>query len=53
MVTRRRPADIAGAIIAAAFVLLGTASIGVFFVPSVVALIALGVGDRRALRSTT
>ena len=49
----RRPADIVGAATAAAFVVLGMASIGVFFIPCAVALVALALRDRPASRPAT
>jgi hypothetical protein len=45
-----RPAAIAGAAIAAAFVVIGLASVGLFFVPSAAALIALAVAPQPSSR---
>ena len=48
----RRPAAIAGAVIASAFVVLGMLSVGMFFFPSAIALIALA-GARPSSRPAT
>ena len=51
--TLRRPADIVGAAIATGFVVLGMASVGMFFIPSALALIALALGARPSSRPAT
>jgi len=49
----RRPADIVGATIATAFVVLGMASVGMFFAPSALGLIVLATAARPSSRSAT
>ena len=49
----RRPAAIAGAVTAGAFVVLGMASVGMFFLPSALGLIALAQATDRSSRPAT
>jgi hypothetical protein len=49
----RRPAAIGGAVISGVFVLLGMATVGMFFVPSVLGLIALAVTMEPSSRPAT
>ena len=49
----RRPAAIGGAVIASVFVVLGMMSVGMFFLPSAVALIALALATGPSSRPAT
>jgi hypothetical protein len=49
----RRPAAIGGAVIASAFVVLGMASVGMFFLPTALGLIALAQATGPSSRPTT
>ena len=49
----RRPAAIAGAVIAGVFVVLGMLSVGIFFLPSVLGLIALAQASGPSSRPAT
>jgi hypothetical protein len=48
-----RPAVIVGAVIATAFVILGMLSVGMFFFPSAIALVALALTARPSSRPAT
>ena len=48
----RRPAAIVGASIASAFVVLGMMSVGIFFLPSAIGLIALAAAAKEAAKPT-